>query len=166
MSHVVEVGSHLKVLGTHAGISPRIPVEDQLALRNYREFSRYMLKNHIDQGDSFMWVRDSFFNGSPSLWEGYLVVHGHTPTLKLKRFISSNGQTDFLFLDNDLSIRKEIKSGKVLSVDIDSGSVYSGRLTGLGFFVEESGRSEEVRMRSLTVSAEDLVPRDLGVVNQ
>jgi serine/threonine protein phosphatase 1 len=166
MSHVVEVGSRLKVLGTHAGISPRIPLEDQLSLRNYREFSRYLLNHHLDQGDSFLWVRDAFFNGSPSLWEGYLVVHGHTPTLKLKRFINSNGLTDFLFLDNDLSIRKEVESGKLLSVDIDSGSVISGRLTGLGFFLEESGGAEEVRMRSLTVSAEDLVPRDLGVVNQ
>jgi serine/threonine protein phosphatase 1 len=165
MSHVVEVGSHIKVLGTHAGISPVIPLEDQLALRNYMDFTRYMLNNHIDQGDSFLWVRDAFFNGSPSLWEGYLVVHGHTPTLKLKRFITSNGQTDFLFVENDLSIRKELNSGSILSVDIDSGSVISGRLTGLGFFLEDSGDQEEVRMRSITVSAEDLVPRDLGVVS-
>jgi serine/threonine protein phosphatase 1 len=164
MSHVVEVGNQLKVLATHAGISPVIPVEDQIAMHDYRDFNRYMLNHHLDHGESFLWVRDSFINGSPSLWEGYLVVHGHTPVLKLERFITSNGQTDFLFLDHDLGMRKEVNSGRILSIDIDSGSFISGRLTGLGFFLEDSEGIEEVRMRSITVSAEDLVPRDLGVV--
>jgi serine/threonine protein phosphatase 1 len=164
MSHVVEVGSQIKVLGTHAGISPVIPVEDQLAMGDYRDFNNYMFTRHLDHGESFLWVRDAFFTGSPSRWDGYLVVHGHTPALKLKRFINSNGQTDFLFLDNDLCIRKEMNSGKILSINIDSGSVISGRLTGLGFFLEDSDGQETVRMRSITVSAEDLVPRDLGVV--
>jgi len=164
MSHVVEIGSSLKVLGTHAGISPAIPLKDQLELIDYRDLYRYMLSNYVDPGDSFLWVRDAFFNGSPSLWEGYLVVHGHTPTLKLRRFINSNGLTDFLFLDNDLGIRKETGTGKWLSVDIDSGSAISGRLSGLGFFVESSGGKELIRMRSITVSSEDLLPRDLGVV--
>jgi len=164
MNHVVEVGNYLKVLGIHAGVSPVIPLKDQLGLKEYLAFSRYMLNNHIDQGESFLWVRDSFFNSSPSLWEGYLVVHGHTPSQKLKQFISSEGRNDFLFLDNDLGIRKEKRSGRILSVDIDSGSAYSGRLSGLGFFLESTGGKEEVRMRSLTVSVEDLLPRDLGLV--
>jgi serine/threonine protein phosphatase 1 len=164
MSHAVEVGSRLKVLGTHAGISPAIPLKDQLVLNDYHDLSRYMLYNHIDQGESFLWVRDAFFNSPPSLWEGYLVVHGHTPAQKLKRFTSSSDQTEFLFLENDLCIRKEKGSDRILSVDIDSGSAYSGRLSGLGFFLESTGGNEEVRMRSLTVSAEDLLPRDLGLV--
>jgi serine/threonine protein phosphatase 1 len=164
MSHVVGVGNGLKVLGSHAGISPAIPLKDQLGMTDYHDLNRYLQKNYIDPGDSFLWVRDDFFNGSPSLWEGYLVVHGHTPTMKLKRFISSNGLAGFLFLDNDLSIRKDTETGKILSVNIDSGSAISGRLSGLGFFVESSGGKELIRMRSLTVSSEDLLPRDLGVV--
>lgn len=164
MSHVVQVGSELKVLGTHAGVSPAIPLGDQLAMEDYRDLHNYLLTNYIDQGDSFLWVRETFFNGSPSLWDGYLVVHGHTPTPKLRRFITSEGQTDFLFLDNDLGIRKDAGSGEIVSIDIDSGSAISGRLSGLGFFLEGAGEREEIRMRSLTVSAEDLWPRDLGVV--
>ncbi len=164
MCHVVQVGSELKVLGTHAGISPAIPLGDQLVMRDYHDLQSYMLNKYMDHGDSFLWVREAFFNGSPSLWEGYLVVHGHTPTPKLRRFITSLGQTDFLFLDNDLGIRKDARSGEIQSVDIDSGSVISGRLSGLGFFLERTGEREEVRMRSITVSAEDLLPRDLGVV--
>jgi serine/threonine protein phosphatase 1 len=164
MSRVVELGSRLKVLGVHAGISPVIPLEDQLGLKDYRELGDYMLRNYVDPGESFLWVRDAFFHSPPSLWDGYLVVHGHTPTLKLKRFIASNGLTDFLFVDNDLCIRKEKKTGMIHSVDIDSGSVISGRLSGVGFFIESKAGREVIRMRSLTVSAEDLITRDLGTV--
>ncbi len=164
MSRLVEVGSHLKVLGTHAGVSPTIPIEDQLNLRDYHELNEYMMRNHVDPGESFLWIRDGFFNMPPSGWNDYLVVHGHTPTLKLKRLVSSDDRTDFLFVENDLGIRKEKSTGRILSIDIDSGSAISGRLSGLGFFLENSGGREEVRMRSLTVSTEDLVPRDLGMV--
>ncbi len=92
------------------------------------------------------------------------MVHGHTPTLKLKRFTPSCEETEFLFIENDLGIRRWKESGRILSIDIDSGSAISGRLSGLGFFLETTGGREEVRMRSLTVSSEDLIPRDLGIV--
>ncbi|MGW8315692.1 MAG: metallophosphoesterase family protein [Bacteroidales bacterium] len=164
MNRVIEVGSHLKVLGTHAGISPSIPLEDQLNMEDYRDLNDYMMRNHVDPGESFLWIRDGFFNSPPTRWNDYLVVHGHTPTLKLKRFVSSDDRTDFLFVENDLGIRKVKSTGRILSIDIDSGSAISGRLSGLGFFLENSGGREEVRMQSLTVSSEDLVPRDLGIV--
>ncbi len=165
MSHIVRVNHQLNVLGTHAGISPAIPLNDQLEMKNYTDLNRYMLERHIDPGDSFLWVRDAFFNSPSSISEGYLVVHGHTPILKLKRFISANGQMNFLFVENDLCIRKDMETGKILSIDIDSGSVISGRLTGLGFFLENEGNDQKgVRMRSITVSGEELFPRDLGMV--
>ena len=165
MSHIVQVDHQLNVLGTHAGISPAIPLNDQLEMKSYIDLNRYMLERHIDPGDSFLWVRDAFFNSPSSLSEGYLVVHGHTPILKLKRFISDNGQMNFLFVENDICIRKDVETGAILSIDIDSGSVISGRLTGLGFFLENEGNSQKgVRMRSITVSGEGLFPRDLGMV--
>ena len=165
MSHIIEVDQRIKVLGTHAGISPAIPVEDQIGMKDYNDLNRYMLENHIDPGDSFLWVRDAFFNSPSNLWNSYLIVHGHTPNMKLKRFIASNGHKDFLFVDNDICIRKERKSGEIVSIDIDSGSVISRRLTGLGFFVEEDNNpGSSVRLRSITVSDEDLFPRDLGTV--
>lgn len=165
MSEVIRLGIPGDILVTHAGISPFIPVEDQLGMAGYKNLTRYLIENHLDPGDSFLWVRDAFFNSSPSLWNGYLVVHGHTPVLKLKRFIVANGNTDFHFVENDLCIRKDRSSGKVISVDIDSGSVISGRLTGLGLFIEkEDPGNPEIRMRSMTVSKEEIFPRDLGLV--
>jgi hypothetical protein len=163
MSKEIQVGDKLKVLVTHAGISPAIPVTDQTGMKNYRDLNQYLLDKHLDPGDSFLWIREAFFNSAPSLWEGFLVVHGHTPTLKLKRFISSNGIKHFHFIENDLCLRKDGETGKIVSLDIDSGSVISGRLSGVGFFMEggDSG-DQQIRLRSITVSAEDIFPRDLG----
>lgn len=94
------------------------------------------------------------------------MVHGHTPVLKLKRFIAANGKSHFIFVENDLCLRKDSKTGKIVSIDADSGSVISGRLSGLGFFVEDENLEKPVvRMRSLTVSGEEIFPRDLGLVN-
>jgi len=165
MSEVIRLGSPGDILITHAGISPFIPVADQLGLEGYKSLTRYLFDKHIDPGDSFLWVRETFFNSSPDLWNGYLVVHGHTPVLKLKRFIEANGRSDFHFVGNDLCIRKDRMTGKVISVDIDSGSVISGRLSGLGMFIEEAeSGNPKIRLRSMTVSNEEIFPRDLGLV--
>jgi len=165
MSEVVEIGTSLKLFATHAGISPAIPLKDQIDMKSYSQLNRYLMEKHIEPGESFLWTRDGFFNSPGSMWEGYLVVHGHTPIMKLKRFISVNGNEHFLFVDNDLCIRKDGNTGKIISIDIDSGSVISGRLTGLGFFIETcQGNNNDVRMRSITVSGEDIFPRDLGLV--
>lgn len=165
MSEVIRLKSEGNILVTHAGISPFIPVEDQLGMEGYKSLTRYLIENHIDPGDSFLWVRDAFFNCSPDLWNGYLVIHGHTPVMKLKRFIAANGKSDFHFVENDFCIRKDWSTGQIFAVDIDSGSAISGRLSGLGLFVEqEDSDNPKIRMRSMTVSKEEIFPRDLGLV--
>jgi len=166
MCYLFEPVKDLKILVSHAGISPAIPVGDQIGIKSYRELNRYLLEKHIEPMSSFLWTREDFFASDPGNWDKYLVVHGHTPVLKLKRYIVSNGEENFYFADNDLCIRRVSKGGKIASIDIDSGSVISGRLSGLGFFVEnENGAESRVRMRSLTVSREDIFPRDLGLIN-
>ncbi|MDF1573685.1 MAG: metallophosphoesterase family protein [Bacteroidales bacterium] len=163
MSHVREQGSNLKILATHAGISPAIPVADQLLLKDYLDLQQYMLDKHLEPGDSFLWTREDFFECSSELWKGYLVVHGHTPTLKLKRFVEAFDYSHYHFVGDDLAFRMDGHGGKVVSVGIDSGSTISGRLTGMGFFTD-SGKGEAVHMRSLTVTREDIIPRDLGPI--
>ena len=163
MNHEVHMTDQLRVMAVHAGVSPAIPLEDQMNMKNYRDLNKYLQEHHIDPGDSFLWVREDFFNSPPGLWDGYLIVHGHTPVLKLKHFISRKDQKNFLFVEDDLCIRKETETGKIVSIDIDSGSAVSGRLTGLGFFMGNEGESKDkVRMRSLTVTAGEIIPRDLG----
>ena len=93
-----------------------------------------------------------------------MVVHGHTPTLKLKRIIQEGHYPHFDFAGNDLAIRRNGEQGQVVSVGIDSGSTISGRLTGLGVFVEQENTLNSYSMQSLTVTREDIIPRDLGPI--
>jgi serine/threonine protein phosphatase 1 len=161
LSHTFHLQNTLRILAVHAGLSPSVPLADLGRLRNYRDLQHYMVEKHMGQDDSFLWVRDAFFNASPELWKGCLVVHGHTPVLKLKRFIQSNGQEHFHFIENDLCLRREGPLGRIVSVDIDSGSTISGRLTGLGFF-EGDPPASLLSMKSLTATYEEIFPRDLG----
>jgi hypothetical protein len=166
MCHSFEPVTGLKILVTHAGISPAIPLVDQIGMKNYRDLNRYLLEKHIEPGSSFLWTREAFFKSDPRLWQGQLVVHGHTPVMKLKRFIASTRQEQYYFAENDLAFRKDQDGESIVSIDVDSGSVISGRLSGLGFFIEEdTPGSSRVRMRSMTVAREDIFPRDLGLIN-
>lgn len=165
MSHVIEIGADLGILSTHAGVAPSIPVADQLLLKNYQDLHQYIRDKYLDLGESFLWTRESFFNSPASLWKGYMVVHGHTPTPKMKRFINERHSSEFQFIGDDLAIRRNGKGGEIVSVGIDSGSTISGRLSGLGIFVDqEQGKKSSVSMQSLTVSREDIFPRNLGPI--
>lgn len=165
MNYTFEPLKGIKILVTHAGISPAIPVREQIALTNYQELNRYLLEKHIEPSSSFLWTREAFFRSDPVQWDDHMVIHGHTPVLKLKRFTASNDLNHFSFVENDLCIRRRSRNGQAVSIDIDSGSVISGRLSGLGLFVENAdGPEPAIRMRSLTVSREDVFPRDLGLV--
>lgn len=165
MSHVTDTGAGLKILATHAGISPAIPLADQLLLNNYLDLQHYLQEKQLLQEDSFLWARETFFNSPSELWKGYLVVHGHTPVLKLKRFAQEWDYPHFHFVENDLAIRRDGECGEVVSVGIDSGSTISGRLTGVAVFTDQTNVSgSAVSMRSLTVTREDIFPRDLGPI--
>jgi serine/threonine protein phosphatase 1 len=165
MSYVAEPVAGLRILATHAGVSPSIPVADQLLLKDYQDLQQYIRDKQLDLGDSFLWAREAFFDSAASLWKGYMVIHGHTPTQKLKHFIGKDTAHSFHFVGDDLVIRREEMKGEVVSVGIDSGSTLSGRLTGLGVFVDpEEENGKRVRMKSLTVTREDIIPRDLGPI--
>ena len=165
MSHVNEPVNGRKILATHAGISPAVPLADQLLLKDYLDLRQYMLDKQLEAGDSFLWTRENFFESSSNLWKGYLVVHGHTPTLKLKSYVEAGDYPYYHFVGNDLAIRREGAAGAVVSVGIDSGSTISGRLSGLGFFMDtQRGDASTVFMQSLTVTREDIIPRDLGPI--
>ncbi|HDR68514.1 MAG TPA: serine/threonine protein phosphatase, partial [Bacteroidaceae bacterium] len=86
MNHILHTGNGVDIIVTHAGISPEIPLGDQIAMKHYKDLHNYLLKNHLDPGDSFLWVRDQFFNAAPERWKNSMVVHGHTPVNKLRRF--------------------------------------------------------------------------------
>jgi len=165
MSHVSEPVRGFKILASHAGVSPAIPVSDQLLLKDYKDLQQYMINRQLTPGDSFLWTREDFFNSSPDLWNNYMIVHGHTPTMKIKQYARTGDYSQFSFVDNDLAIRRNADGGEVVSVGIDSGSTLTGRLTGLAFFTDTDRNAvPPVHMRSLTVTREDIILRDLGWV--
>jgi len=165
LNHVIEPQPGIRILGTHAGISPLIPLADQLLLKDYQDLQQYMADRQLDMGDSFLWVRESFFACPEKLWKGNLVVHGHTPTLKLKRIVQEENYSHFQFVGNDLVIRRKEEGGEAVSVGIDSGSGLSGRLSGLGIFMKPGTAGDDrLHMQSITVSREDIFPRDLGPI--
>lgn len=161
LSHTLLLQSELKIVATHAGLSPSVPLEDHRRLNTYRDLQNYIRQGYLGQDDSFLWTREEFFTSSPDLWKGCVVVHGHTPVLKLKRIVRDNGQKHFHFIDNDICLRRDGPLGRLVSVDIDSGSTISGRLSGLGFF-EGDPPASRLSMKSMTVSYEEVFPRDLG----
>lgn len=161
LSHSIVLQNELNIVATHAGLSPSVPLEDHSRLKTYRDLQNYIRQGYLGHDDSFLWTREEFFSSSPMLWKGCVVVHGHTPVLKLKRMIQANGLKHFHFIDNDLCLRRDGPMGRLVSVDIDSGSTISGRLSGLGFF-EGDPPASRLSMKSITVSYEEIFPRDLG----
>lgn len=161
-NYLLELNSRTKILATHAGISPQMSVEEQLKIRSYSDLQSRYLESPGSYVDSFLWTRDAFFNLSPDHWEGYLVVHGHTPVNKLKRYLAQQPSDGFHFIEGDICFRRDVKTDRLVSVDIDSGAVISGRLTALGFL--ENPATGSIEMRSVTVSREDVFPRNFGPV--
>lgn len=65
----------------------------------------------------FLWIREEFLY-METKYENYIILHGHTPTLYL------NG--------SDKIIMRKDKNNELISIDIDTGCVYGGKLTALG----------------------------------
>jgi len=158
MNHILNLRNGLDILVTHAGISPSVPIADQIKINSYEEHQDYILKKHLEPLDTPIWVRDQFFNATPDLWEGHMVIHGHTPVNKLRRFMNGGHEDEWDFFNGDICIRRDPLNRIPVSIDIDSGSTISGRLSALGISVD----GDKIRMHSITVSADETVKRELG----
>jgi len=64
-----------EVLFVHAGVNPRFPLESFLAAPWNTPLAT------LDEDRHWAWVRAPFleFEPGPDGWDGYFVVHGHTP---------------------------------------------------------------------------------------
>lgn len=131
----------LKFIFAHAGIYPFLPLEEQLNLKNYSEFTKYFSEDKKDHANSPVWVRNSFFDGNPNHWEDYIVIHGHTPTQKMHYFTnlpSEEEENAFseinpAFYIPDLPFfRKHPDKNSVVSINLDTGVEHGRRLTALG----------------------------------
>jgi serine/threonine protein phosphatase 1 len=132
----------LNFLIVHAGVMPKISLQEQLAVKNFSEHNEFIKKHKIWVEDSFTWIRERFYKSNPEQWNGYVVIHGHTPT-HLLNFVfdgASAENEETLLLPY---MRYHPKQNRVVSIDIDTGSAFGKRLTALGLpnrsMIEKNG---------------------------
>ncbi|KLO23634.1 metallophosphoesterase [Marinitoga sp. 1197] len=78
---------------------------------------RYGIKLTDQNEKDLLWIRDEFYMKNKR-YENYIIVHGHTPTFYI------TGKYEIYFHKNE--------KNKIISIDIDTGCVYGGKLSALG----------------------------------
>lgn len=129
--------SEIKFLIVHAGVMPKVPLAEQMAATDYLAHNKLMDEHKLWIEDSFIWVRTDFFRADPSLWEGYVVIHGHTPTHLLPYSISKFDLERDLHRKTQLYLRPHplphpTEEERIVSIDIDTGAAFGKRLTAVG----------------------------------
>jgi hypothetical protein len=134
----------------HAGLHPYTALDVQLGMLGIKDFNKFYTRPENDHANSPVWVRNSFFEGRSESWDGNLVVHGHTPTRKMRYFCSlpnEEQEDDFSKISPDIYIadfpflRKD--NGKIVSLNIDTGVAYGGRLTAMGISEQNIRKTSE-----------------------
>ncbi|MBB6062026.1 serine/threonine protein phosphatase 1 [Thermosipho japonicus] len=107
--HVETLYGKVRFLFSHANLPSNYPLDK--AIRWKGDYSSFLKENEITLSESNIWYR------IVEPIEGYVLVHGHTPTY-----------------DNKISFLKI--NGKIVDINIDTGCVYGGHLTTL--FIPEN----------------------------
>jgi len=125
--------SAIKFLFVHAGVMPKLALAEQMRATDYLSHNQLMDAHRIWIEDSFIWIRSDFFRADPSHWEGYVVIHGHTPTHLLPYSLSNFDLDKDLHKNTQLYLRPHpAEAERVVSIDIDTGAAFVNRLTALG----------------------------------
>jgi len=126
---------------TPGGSGGPTTIEEQLALRTYDQFHNYRRDRNIWIEDLHVWNRDV----SLGRYGDYILVHGHTPTVVLDRFlpdlgsyVCSSGLPHLAFEQGVVTVRRErggldfeARLADITTIDIDTGAVYGKCLTAL-----------------------------------
>jgi hypothetical protein len=126
----------------NTAIDTAAEVEEQLDLRTYDQFHTYRRERRKWIEDLHLWNRDA----SPGRYGHYILIHGHTPTVLLKRFLPDLGgyncacglpflgfvrQPVTLHGTKGFRINVDATLDELATVDIDTGAVYGKCLTAL-----------------------------------
>ncbi len=119
-----------------------INVKEQLKVRGFHEYHKFMKEKEINEYYSSIWTREE----PKQKFADYILVHGHTPTYILKGEYKNLGNYDinsgvpfFLFNKPNVEVKEDYKGYYVenayvedlISINIDTGSVLGGYLTAM-----------------------------------
>lgn len=125
--------SAIKFLIVHGGVMPGLPLAEQLAVNDYLAHNQLMDAHRLWIEDSFIWIRTDFFAADPNHWDGYVVIHGHTPTHLLRYSILGFDEERELDEPTQLYVRSHPQDAdRAVSIDIDTGAAFGQRLTAVG----------------------------------
>ena len=135
------VGSKsIDLLFCHAGPFLDYPLEEQLLIKNFDDFNKYLLEKHLSPDQSCLWNSDELLQESMTSWGNYLLVHGHMRTqYRRNRNRLQYGKKgkhydyDLLDIPNPLYFPG---GAAVSALDIDTGIDIGGKLTAVGFSSE------------------------------
>lgn len=125
--------SEISVLLVHGGVMPSLPLAEQLAVKDYQAHNQLMEAHNLWIEDSFIWVRNDFYAADPNHWDGYVVIHGHTPTHLLRYSILGFDEEKEIDERTQLYLRPHpADDARTVSIDIDTGAAFGQRLTAVG----------------------------------
>lgn len=150
VSHIEQIGSH-QLAFVHGLPNQKIPLDEQLSLKNYDDFHDWYGQNSVWIEDTLIWNRQE----PETRFGDYILVHGHIPTPKLKHIWRNIHSYDpdlempFLKFENPTDDTDRVKFyhhfshcvytadiDQLIAVNADTGAVYGNRLTAVGFWEE------------------------------
>lgn len=147
LTHEEQIGKW-KLAFVHAMFSSNFPLQEQLAIKTYDDFHAWRKEKKVWIEDTILWDRTE----PTKKFDDYIIFHGHTPTINLHRawknlheydvkseipflkFEESEKKEKVKFYDRPFSSKRY--SGdmdQLISVNVDTGAVYGGRLTAIAF---------------------------------
>lgn len=162
-SHTEEIiyrNNFLKFAFVHAGLNRKFDVEQQLKIKNYSDFQKFLQESKTELANSMIWTREL---AEKKIGE-YIVVNGHSPTILNDKYLQEKnpyqkfGYPQLQFAENEVKIEKgkyfryKVNSTleDLISINIDTGAVYGAYLTAIGIS-ENSFIDNEINVLQVAV---------------
>jgi len=145
----VETIAGVKFAFVHAMLNTQFPVQEQLDLKRYDDFHKWLSEKDLWIEDAPLWSRKEPLEKYGDL----ILVHGHTPTTKIAQawkrlhgYRPDSGLPFFKFVEtpddsielyeNNHRMTYSASLDRLISIDVDTGAVYGDRLTAIGLSAE------------------------------
>lgn len=131
-----------KLAFVHAGLNDDLDIEEQLNIKSYDDFHKFMKEKKVWIENMPIWTRKE----PEKKFGDYVVIHGHTPTNTLSEYYENLGNYDvesgfpylrFKQFDQHANksysaIEFEQSFNDLISVNMDTGAAYGYKLSALG----------------------------------